>query len=129
MSRPHSFCFHCGAELPHRDALCQCVYEKTTSPEACGNFLFDAATYFRRFAQQYDDKLAAFGAMKEALESGRSVIYDTQQACLFVDDYGGIGVSEDAVISSYHFDKLCKALDRIDAALRLASGEERDDAE
>lgn len=61
-------------------------------------------------------------ALVEALREARAVIYDTQQACLFDDDNGQIGVSEDAVISSYHFARLCKTLKRIDATLTTREG-------
>lgn len=37
-------------------------------------------------------------------------LFDVQQQCLFADDYGGIGVSEDVVIPSEMFDTICKVL-------------------
>lgn len=59
-------------------------------------------------------------AMVEALKEARSVIYDTQQSCLYDDDDGQVGVTEDAVISPYHFQKICNSLKVIDDALKAA---------
>lgn len=66
-------------------------------------------------------KLNPFPDLLAALKEARSALYDTQQACLFDDDNGSIGVSEEVVISSCHFDKICKALKQADAALSKAT--------
>lgn len=72
------------------------------------------------FISPPEGQQAVTEAMVEALKEARSVIYDTQQACLFDDDDGQIGVTEDAVISPHHFQKLCRALGAVDNALKAA---------
>lgn len=49
-------------------------------------------------------------------------LHECQQACLFADDDGGIGVSEDVVIPSELFDRICVALAR-------ARGEQQHDGQ
>jgi hypothetical protein len=42
------------------------------------------------------------------------VLRDVREACFYMDDYGGIGVSEDVVIDPDLFDRICTVINTFD---------------
>lgn len=57
----------------------------------------------RRALKRYEMEAAAAGKLADALEA-------VKQACLFADDDGTIGVTQDPHIHSELFDQICAAL-------------------
>lgn len=59
-----------------------------------------------------DKDTAANAFLMAAAPDLLACLIDCREACLFDDDNGGIGVSEDVVISSELFDRICAAVNK-----------------
>jgi hypothetical protein len=61
-------------------------------------------------AQKYGEAEQQLAEREKQVVMLRGIVKRTQQACLFADDDGGIGVASDVYISTELFNDICKGL-------------------